>query len=267
MFIVMGSIVVAVVLLAVALFFGQTAMIYHPRPYTATQIQALPQGLQALRSGTSIVGFYRAPADGSKPQQLWLMFGGNADLALGWDSFAQAHAQPGVGYLLIEYPSFGAHLGKPAPETILTATEKTISLLAEQLGMDTTELEKRISVLGHSLGAASALQYVARHPVQRLVLISPFTTMLAMAKRTAGWPLCEMLTHRFDNQKRLQEIIDVGLPPTTVIHGGIDHFIPVQMGQTLAAMDQRITMVIIANGDHNDLLELGAGEIRIAMGF
>ena len=267
MFVVIVSVIVGVALLALALFFGQTSMIYHPRPYTTAQLNMLPTGLQALRSGDSVVGFYRAPSDGAQPQQLWLIFGGNADVAVGWDDFAKQHSYVGVGYLLIEYPSFGAHLGKPTPASILSATEQTIALLAKELGMETVELQKRCRALGHSLGAASALQYAALHPVQRLVLISPFTTMKAMAKRTAGWPLCELLTHRFDNQKCLQEIITTGLPPTSVIHGDRDHFIPINMGHDLATMDQRIQMVIISGGDHNDVIELGAVEIRLAMGF
>ncbi len=265
MVIVIGSVVAGVVSIALVLYVGQSSMIYHPRPYSEAQLNNLPIGLQALKRENSIVGFYRAPPNDGTLQNLWLIFGGNADQALGWDDFALTYAQPGVGFLLIEYPSFGAHAGKPSPESILNTTEQTIALLAKQLGLEVAELKKMCSALGHSLGAAAALQYAAINPVQRLVLISPFTTMLEMAKRTSGWPLCELLTHRFDNQKRLQEIIHAGLPPTTVLHGGQDRFIPIQMGQTLAAMDQRITMVVITNGDHNDLIDLGAEEIRQAM--
>ncbi len=92
-------------------------------------------------------------------------------------------------------------------------------------------------MLGHSLGAATGLNFAARHPVERIVLIAPFTTMRAMARRSVGWPLCWLLLHNYDNRARLRELAARPHPPRIAIfHGEDDQFIPVAMGRGLAAM-------------------------------
>lgn len=255
------------VLVGGLLFFAQGQMIYHPRPYPATVLQQLPAGLVPLReSDDSLVAFYRPPADGAKPQRLWMLFGGNGDQALRWDTFAREHAAAGTGFLMVEYPSYGACHGSPSPANILETNERAMALLAERLGLGLDDLHQRTACLGHSLGAAAALQYAVKHPQRRLVLISPFTTMKDMARRSVGWPFCELLVHRFDNRARLAEIAAVGLPPTAIIHGEQDGFIPPTMGRELAAAHPGIHLAIIVGAGHNDVLDHGAREIVTAMG-
>jgi len=267
MLLVVWSVLGAYALLAVILFLAQDRMIYHPRRYAPAVLQALPSGLVGLRTGEgSLVGFYRPPRDGGELQRLWLLFGGNADDALGWDSFAEEHAMPGSGFLMLEYPGYGACAGKPSPASMLAANEQAVALLATHLGIDPAELHRRAGAVGHSLGAAAALQYAVKHPLRRLVLISPFTTMQAMARRSVGWPLCELLVHRFDNHARLAELAAAGMPPTTIIHGQGDTFIPSAMGQELAQAHPGIHLSLIVGAGHNDVLAVGAREVHTAMG-
>lgn len=266
MIVITCSVVGGIALVGAFLFVAQDRMIFIPRAYTPATLQQLPTGLVALRDGESVVGFYRPPRDGSEPRQLWFCFGGNADLALSWDAFAEEHARPGTGFLLVEYPGYGACVGKPSPASMLAANERAVALLATHLGLDVTEVHRRAGGVGHSLGAAALLQYAAKHPLRRLVLIAPFTTMKDMAQRSVGWPLCELLVHRFDNHARLAEIAASGLPPTTIIHGNQDELIPVGMGRVLAEAHPGIHLSVIVGAQHNDVLSLGAAEIHAAMG-
>lgn len=252
--------------LAVVLYIAQDGMIYHPRPYTPAVLQQLPTGLVALRDGDSLVGFYRPPRDGGEVQRLWFCFGGNADHALGWAGFAEEHARAGTGFLLLEYPGYGACTGKPSPSTMLAANERAVVLLAAHLGLDVAEVHRRAAGVGHSLGAAALLTYAAKHPLRRLILISPFTTMKDMARRTVGWPLCELLEHRFDNHARLADLAATGLPPITIIHGDRDQLIPLAMSRDLVAAHPGIHLSVIVGGGHNDVLDLAVSEIRTAMG-
>ena len=253
-------------LLAGVLYLAQEKMIYHPRPYPAQVLQQLPGGLVPLADAAgSVVGFYRGPASGGVPRRLWLLFGGNGDQALRWESFAAARAAPDVGYLMVEYPGYGACLGKTSPSSILAANEQAVALLAKHLGVSVEHIHAHACGLGHSLGAAALTQYAAIHPLQRLILISPFTTMKAMAQRSVGWPLCELLVHRFDNQKNLSEIAARGLPLTTILHGDRDGFIPPEMGRILAQAHPQITFIAVEGADHNDVIGLGDPAIRKAM--
>jgi len=267
MVVVIGSVLGGFAFIALLLYVRQDGMIYHPRPYAPAVLQELPTGLVGLRDADgSLVGFYRPPREGGSPQRLWLLFGGNADQALGWDAFADEHARSGTGFLMAEYPGFGACAGRPSPTSILAVNERAVWLLATHLEIAVEDLHRRTSAVGHSLGAAAALQYAAKYPLRRLVLISPFTTMKAMARRSVGWPLCELLVHRFDNQARLNELAATGLPPISIIHGDRDQLIPLAMSQDLVAAHPSIHLSVILGAGHNDVLGLGAQEIHAAMG-
>jgi len=72
-----------------------------------------------------------------------------------------------------------------------------------------------VSLLGHSLGAAAALQAGAVIPARQILLIAPFTSMRAMAKRSVGVPLAYLLRHDFDNEARLGRSSDPPTRPTS----------------------------------------------------
>ena len=113
------AVVAGCILVAIGLFFGQSSMIYHPRSYGQSQISELSKSVVPLRTDADgIVAFYRKPPSGML-KQLWVLCNGNADLALDWDSFAQEQPEAGVGYLMVEYPGYGSHVGKPSPATVL----------------------------------------------------------------------------------------------------------------------------------------------------
>jgi len=63
---------------------------------------------------------------------------------------------------------------------------------------------------GHSLGAAVALDFAARHRVERVVAIASFTTLREEAARVVGRELARLLRENYDNRENLSE-----LPGTT----------------------------------------------------
>ena len=140
-----GLLLVAALLLG-ALWVFQGLLIYPAPHYSANELENLPPGLIALRdplNPASVVGFYRPPLGGGAPRKLWLAFGGNGDLALHWDAVLARSATTDVGFLLVEYPGYGARAGNPSPESLLTGTEATLQALAAHLGSSARELEAR----------------------------------------------------------------------------------------------------------------------------
>lgn len=260
-----GVPLVGLALLAVAALWAFQERLIYPAPrYAARELEAMPPGLSALRDPAnpeSIVGFYRAPADGSALRKLWLAFGGNGDVALRWDALLAASATSGTGILMVEYPGYGARQGEPSRENLLAGSEVTVRALGRLLGISVAELEGKSAVLGYSIGSAAALDYAVSHPVQRIVLVAPFTSMFDMAQLTVGKPLCYLLRHRYDNSANVRALLGRKLPPLTVLHGDADTLIPSRMGRELATLAKG-NFELVPGAGHGDVVDVAAERLR-----
>ena len=184
---------------------------------------------------------------GDPQDHVWLLFSGNASLALHWMSLVRK--LPGA-FLLFDYPGYGECKGTCSPEAIQDAAKAACAALEEQTG------PIHWNVLGHSLGAAAALAFAAEHPVDKVVAIAPFTSIREMARRFVG-PLCYFPhRHHFDNRQRLGEIRKKShVPEVHIFHGSRDPLIPVAMGRQLYnEFYEVVTYHEVRGADHNDIL-------------
>ncbi|MDB6003947.1 MAG: hypothetical protein JWR15_934 [Prosthecobacter sp.] len=249
----------------------QSRLIYFPNPYRAEHETLLRDAkgerLRYTTSQGSQTAFYIPPRSSATglPQTLWLCFAGNGSLALDWlpsteewdDRFA---------YVLVDYPSYGECAGTPTPERIRESGKAALGAVAKHLHTTPAELQPRLAVLGHSLGAAAALMAADDLDVRRGVLLSPFTSMTDMGRIVLGWPLCYLNLHRFDNRRALGHVAARAGARFVIFHGGDDEVIPVRMGRELAAAHpQAVTFHEVPGGHHNDLLDLVSPQIARAM--
>lgn len=256
------------VVLAVVLIRSQQRMIYYPRPYGKDR--PLPNQIQRVEYATGQgyqVAFYLPPAGGNlKPDRLWLMCGGNAALALDWLELLGDFPDPAAGFLLLDYPGYGENNGRPNPTVIMESIEAALTALAGQLRINRVELDSSLMVMGHSLGAAVVLRYADHHPVGRIVLVSPFTSLRDMAVNLVGPLLARALLHDYDNRASLKKILSQPvIPPITIIHGDHDKIVMVEMGRELAALSNRINYQEVVRGDHNYILVTAKQKILQAM--
>jgi hypothetical protein len=107
-----------------------------------------------------------------------------------------------------------------------------------------------------------ALGYAVKHPPERMILVAPFTSMLDMARRSVGCPLCHLLSHRYDNRASLRAIRARGLPELTILHGQNDHFIPSTMGAELAALAPGSQFELVPAADHGDVIVVAQERLR-----
>jgi len=260
----------ALATLALLLRRAQRRMIYHPRPYPEPLV--LPAGVEPLEYRTGQgrqTAFYLPPAAhaAARAPNLWLLCGGNSALALDWLDLLADFPDPAAAFLLLDYPGYGRCQGHPGPQAIAESVEAALATLAAHLQVPARETEQNLQALGHSLGTAAVLLAAVRHPVKRLVLISPFTSLKDVAALLVGRLLSRTLCHDYDNRARLREVLAQEVPPAiTIIHGSHDKIIPVAMGRELAALSPRIVYREIERGDHNYILLTNQDEIRRAMG-
>lgn len=215
---------------------------YYPRAYHSSDFEHIPSSVIQLHyrvDGTPQVVFYVQPLQQpqSPPDRLWVMFGGNGSVALGWLPLLSHAYAPRAGFLLFDYPGFGLCQGTPTRRTILDSSEQALLALAGVLKVDPNYFEGRIGLVGHSLGCAAALQFAPHHDLDRIVLLSPFTNMVDIARHIVGWPLCNFVLDRFDNRARLSDLARRRpRPGLIIIHGDADPVVPVRMGRELAAL-------------------------------
>lgn len=256
------------IVLTVLLIRSQYQLIYHPRAYSGRLL--LPgngRNLEYITSHGRQVAYYLAPArEGMIPNRLWIMFGGNASLALDWLELIEKFPDQATGFLLLDYPGYGKNQGRPDPESIMESAEKALSVLALHLGVKAADLDENLMVMGHSLGAAVAALFASHHPVDKIVLLAPFTSLKDMAALLVGPLLSWGLIHDYDTRSRLVEILQRQPQPlVTIFHGALDRTIPVTMGRELAALATGIDYREIADGDHNSILATAKEEIIAVM--
>ena len=115
-----------------------------------------------------------------------------------------------------------------------------------------------IVYVGHSLGAAVAIELALSSPPMAMILVSPFASVRDMANLTfpfrwAGW----LLRNHYDSISRVRRLNT----PILVLHGGQDNIVPINQGRKLymAANDPK-RLQIIEKATHNDISEVG-GEL------
>ena len=236
----------------------QERFIYFPVRYSAAQLEeARTLGAQEIRFRTSQgsqVAFFCLASE-TVPERLWLVFGGNGDLALGWLGLVRSVSGSRNAFLLIDYPGYGTCEGRPNPKTILENSERALQALLEQKHW--TLNAHTLCVLGHSLGGAAALQFAAKHAVSKILVVSAFTSMDDMVRAQIHIPMGRLLRHRFDNIVALKTILaQQEVPEIDVLHGQADNIIPLRMGRALAALDRsHIKFVEVPGAGHNDIAE------------
>jgi len=180
--------------------------------------------------------------------------------------FVSSYPSTQDAFLLIDYPGYGSCEGSPSRKTIQESSDAALAALAGHLGVKVAVLEPRLRLLGHSLGAASALGFASAHPVSRVVLLAPFTTLRDMARRSVGWPLCYLLLDNFDNRARLQEITRRSPSPSIdILSGTDDSVIPFRMGQELGRSFAHVHFTPVPGAGHNTIISEAEPQIFAAM--
>ena len=242
-------------------------MIYHPRPYLPADLQGLPSFVTELSFVTGAgrqFAFYFSPRGTDQiPDRLWIAFCGNASAALDWRYFIRDYPNPGDGFLLIDYPGYGKSQGSASIESTRTAADQALVTLAKRLNVNESELEPRLNVIGHSLGAAAGFDFATYHPVQRIVAFAPFTSLREEAATVVGGLMSHLVVENYDNRARLKELTKRSPSPrVAIVHGTNDEVIPFRMGQTLASeFPGMVQFFPIDNGDHVTVLEYSRKQV------
>jgi pimeloyl-ACP methyl ester carboxylesterase len=256
--------VIMIVVILLLLF--QDKLIYHPHPYHPGELASHPRIIPvAYVTSQGPQQSYYLPPRATPVRRLWVVFPGNGSCALDWASYLEAAPDSHDAFLLIDYPGYGASSGHPSPAAIQESAQAAYAHLAASPATQPAALLPSVNLFCHSL--AAGLNFAVQHPVDRIVLFAPFTSLRDMARRRVGWPLCYLLRHNFDNRARLAALAArPHLPRVTIFHGTDDTVIPISMSRSLAAAHPAmITFNPVPGAGHNTILQDAALQVTAAL--
>jgi fermentation-respiration switch protein FrsA (DUF1100 family) len=184
------------------------------------------------------------PADNGR--RTVVVFHGNGETMFDNVAYAAELKRRGLGTLLVEYRGYGTTYGPPPTEAMLYEDgEVALAYLAREGIADA-----RIALWGWSLGTGVAAELARRGHGARVVLLSPYTSIVDMGRRTLPiLPVSLLLAHRLDTLAKAPSIKQ----PVLVVHGDADELIPPSMGATVAAALPAGRLLRVAGGHHADL--------------
>jgi len=220
------------------LYFFQRSLIYFPQPRSPV---AGTTAITLRADGADVLVTTRA-AGGAKAL---IYFGGNAeDASLSFPGLAAAY--PDRAIYLMHYRGYGGSGGKPS--------ERALVADAVALFDEVRARHEDILVVGRSLGSGVAVQLASLRPVARLILVTPYDSVLELATRQFPYfPVRWLLRDRFESSRYAERIT----APTLVIAADHDEVIPRSRTDALLARFPRgvATFRVIAGTGHNSISE------------
>jgi dipeptidyl aminopeptidase/acylaminoacyl peptidase len=208
------------------------------------------------KDGTRLSGWLMTPMSPG-PHPAVLYFGGRSE-EVSWVVRDAGKLFPGMTVLAVNYRGYGESHGEPAEAHMVEDACSLFDWMADRSGIDA----KRIAVVGRSLGSGVAVQVAKERPVHSVVLITPYDSILAIAKRRfRAMPIEYILRHRFESIKYAPSL----KAPTYVLRAAIDDVVPhANTDQLVAKLAQLCGDDIIPGSDHLNIPYLEATQSRIA---
>lgn len=169
--------------------------------------------------GTRLVGWLMTPQDAAVHHPAVLYFGGRSE-EVSWVARDAGRLFPGMTVLAVNYRGYGHSQGFPGEESLVNDARVLYDWLARRGRVDAT----RIAVVGRSLGSGVAVQVALARPARAVVLITPYDSILALAKRRffRAIPMDIVLKHRFESVKYAPSLTT----PTYVLRAASDDVVP-----------------------------------------
>lgn len=201
-------------------------------------------GFQPIGSEGKFLAYHRS-ADSVNAQNVAVFFHGNAGEAL-HRSWVGDLISPQVHVVIAEYPGYGAFAGSPNQNSLVSSAQATLDYVSANIA-------PHITLIGESLGTGVAMQ-VARHPaVQRVGLIAPFLSTVAVAKTHYPYLPVGLVLQDTYQSDQVAPSLD---KPVFIVHGKADATIPFSQGERLFELFQHEekSFLGISGIGHNDIV-------------
>lgn len=223
------------------LFDARRHPVVHLSDDFSTYAHAVPGGM--------VRGYVYHPQGGPAMEDLFIYFAGRGE-----DVRATAQAlhwlPEGFGFSAVNYRGVADSQGHPSE----LASVQDARQLANHLRRAFPHA--RLHVVGRSLGTGVAIQLVARQDFASLQLVTPYDSMLEVAKRRFPLvPLSLLLRHQFNSLAHSREVA----AKTQVLLAERDEVVLPERSQKLIdAWPTPVSVQTIAGSDHHNIMSMEA---------
>lgn len=205
-------------------------------------VDSNPPGFEAFRvqSGTASVKVWSLHTDAA-PALLY--FGGNGeDVGANLPSFERAFPERAV--YCMNYRGYGGSTGSPSETALVADAQATYDVIRRK--------HHKVAVMGRSLGSGVAVALAATRDVEKLVLVTPYDSVVSVASKHYPWaPVKWLIKDDYDSVKRMASVH----VPVLAIIAEHDEVVPRSHSEALVAAipHKHRHAKVIPNTSHNDL--------------
>lgn len=222
-------------LICLLLYQGQRAMIYHPQPRGLANVPLMELASEGFKLNISHLP--------KASERAVIYFGGNAeDVSMSVPELAAAF--PDAAVYALHYRGYGGSEGQPS-EQALYADALALHALVQQK-------HRQILVIGRSLGSGVATYLGSQRPVERLILVTPYSSIADIAAVQFPWiPVRWLLKDHFESVRH----VALSRAPVRIIAAQHDEVIPAWSTQRLfeAIPPALASQHVITAVGHNDI--------------
>jgi len=233
--------------LPLVVYLAQDSLIFYRQPLpqarraeVARRFPAVEEVFLKATDGTTLHAWHaKAPAGAP----LVIYFGGNAEEA-SWMLEETGNA-PGAAWLIADYRGYGLSGGSPGEAALVSDALQWFDHAARFPGVDA----RRVFAFGRSLGSGVAVALAAERPLAGVILVTPFDSLAAVAKRYYWYlPVDWLLKHRFDSIARAPQLKQ----PLLCLIAARDEVIPAVHGERLFdAWGGAKRKIVLEEASHN----------------
>lgn len=201
---------------AILAFLLQDRLIFMPQPISGYSKKNITPRYQQQDYSVQVNGVdlhgWLLPSD---HQKLILYYGGNAEeVSFNLDDFTQRF---NASVLCLNFRGYGESSGKPSESALFA------DAVAVYDHITTAFPDKKVILMGRSLGSGVAAYLASQREVDGLILVTPFDSMQSVASTYYPiLPVSLLLRHKFRSDRNVANL----QVPTLVIGGNNDEIIP-----------------------------------------
>ena len=227
-----------------AVWLGQEQLIFRPDRLPADHVFRVPADVH--EDWVEVPGARLNALHLRLPQPRGVVFylHGNGGSLENWWVNAEFYRRLGLDLFMIDYRGYGKSSGRIDSEAQLHADVR-----AAWQHIAPRYAGKARVIFGRSLGTGLAAQLAAELQPELTVLVTPYSSMVQMAREHYAWVPTPLLRYPLRTDAALARV----QTPVFIAHGTADTLIDLSHAQALARIAPQAELLVVPGGRHGDL--------------